>query len=140
MHTLFSFINGIYHYHNYTSLGRQGVRTEILISLKAPIVKFAGAPSLRDPHMPLPDQSLLSIDSVSTNNPAQPAALELGQGGLRLSPALQERLIYTSSLILALWDTERQSTSPDRRMSAHVYLLPDWTQERGAERASELML
>lgn len=83
---------------------------------------------------------MLSMDSVSTNNPAQPAALELGQGQLRLSPALQERFIYTSSLILALWDTELQSTSPDRRMSAHVYLLLDWTQERETERASELML
>lgn len=89
--------------------------------------------------MPLPEQSLLSIDSVSTNNPAQPTALELGQGGLRLSLALQETH-FTSSLILALWDTELQSTSPDRWMSTHVYLLPDWTQERGTERASELML
>lgn len=83
--------------------------------------------------MLLPEQSLLLIDSVSTNNPAQPAALELGQGQLRLSPALQERLIYTSSLILALWDTELQSTSPDRWMSAHVYLFQTGP-KRGGQR------
>lgn len=48
---------------------------------------------------------------MSTNNPAQLAALEVGQGGLRPPPSPDlagETLIFMSSLILALgirsWD------------------------------------
>lgn len=140
MHSLFSFTDGIYHYYviNYTSSGRHGVRTEI--PLKAPIVSVQGHQVLPwGPHVPLPDQSLRLIGSMSINNQDQPAAQELWKGGLRLSPSLQERLIYRSGLILALWDTELWPTSPDRGLSTYVYLFPDWTQERGTERASELM-
>lgn len=69
------------------------VRIEILIPLKAPIIRSQGHQVLPwGPHVPLPDQSLIVFDSMSTNNPVQLAARELGQGGLRLSPTLRERL------------------------------------------------